>query len=112
MSVACAKPARTADGVERLIESGALRRAYLRPLEWGGLEDPRNVALLPPGAIRQKEAFEARVLTEVKRGATIEYSAHAEYRGDDRIPVKVVLTALGQGVELRETIDVDRYLEA
>jgi hypothetical protein len=103
------KPATPQEQLDRLLRSGAVRKVHLYPPVWGGQDIPQNTTWLPPGAIGEKEAFEATVATHVESGKSVDYSCELKYEGDSRIPSKVLLAATGPGVELRHVIDVSRY---
>src|SRR5262245_7573885 len=95
------KPATPQEELDQLLRSGAVRKVLLLPSLLGGQDIPDNTTWLPPGAIREKEEFEATVAAHIENGKTLNCTFNLEYEGDSSIPAKVLLAAAGDGVELR-----------
>ncbi len=93
--------------LQRLLRTGIVRQVFLHPLEWGGVDGPPNITWLTDNAIRQKEEFEAQVAAEVEKGASLQYNANLEYKGESQVPARLLLAATGPNVDLRKTIEVE-----
>lgn len=103
------KPPTPQEELQGLLRSGAVKQVYIRPPSWGGEDAPHNITWLPPAVIAEKEAFEAELEAAVQRGVSVQYSAHLEYEGASEVPVRVVLAAEGDDLDLRKTIEVNQY---
>jgi Family of unknown function (DUF6882) len=107
---AAPKAATPQEELQRLLGSGEVEEVYLFPVEWGGAKTADNITWLPPAAIRDKEKFEARVAAEIQKGISVDYQANLEYDDDETmIPARLKLTASGDGINMRSTVDVNRY---
>jgi hypothetical protein len=92
---------------DALLAKGEVEPVLLLPKHLGGTDDPRNLTWLPPACIRMKDAFDVMVHHTVEGGARVAYSAIPSYGDDDSmIPARLVLEAVWDGGQVKQTIVV------
>jgi hypothetical protein len=83
---------------EELFRRGELEKLFLMPLEFGGIDDPRNVVFVPVGIAAAKAGIDQNVIAPlVEEGRVSQYSATPEYQGRSFIPIAIRVTASDPG---------------
>jgi hypothetical protein len=95
-----------------LMSRGAVREVLLLPAELGGIREPRNITYLPPDAMAEKLAFDAKVHQAIAAGDKVNYEAVPQYEGNSFVPATLRLSATGNELQLDTTISVKHEFAA
>ena len=79
---------------EQLAARGELTRLHLMPLEFGGVDDPRNVVHVPPFVVDLKHGIDTNVVRPlIEQGQVRSYEATPQYEGASFVPCAIEIRA-------------------
>jgi len=91
---------------EELFRRGDLEKLYLRPLEFGGEDNPLNTLYVPVGLADIKAGIDNNVIGPLASdGKITKYTASPEYQGKSFIPIAIKIVASDPG-EFSTTINI------
>jgi hypothetical protein len=92
--------------LDSLLSRGLVEKVLMFPAEFGGPDEPRNVAYLPRELAARKRAFDVEVRRRVVAGEDLDLRVTPEYDSDSFVPARLHMEA-GSGVTaLKEVIEV------
>lgn len=94
------------DKVQELFRRGDLEKMFLRPLEFGGEDNPINTLYVPVGVVAMKSRIDNNVIGPLaSEGKVTQYKATLEYQGNSLIPTAIKIVASNPG-EFSATINI------
>jgi hypothetical protein len=79
---------------EQLAARGELARLHLFPVEFGGVDDPRNLVYVPPFVVDLKHGIDTNIVRPlIEQGQVRSYEATPQYEGASFVPSAIEIRA-------------------